>query len=199
MQQFSLEQRYGNVKSQNWRGVKAIMHQNSQKLLHEKPTIAYCYQQYAPKIFDYTRKHVTSYEDAEDILVETFVAAFESEQFSLLAEKEQQAWLWRVAHNKVVDNYRRTKRHVPLSIVENELFAHDANGPEQISIQQEDDLQLRRLIQHLSPIQQQVLYLRFNDDLRCSQIASKLGKREGSVRSILSRTLNRLRELYTKV
>ena len=175
------------------------MHQKSQKLLHEKPTIAYCYQQYAPKILDYIRRHVTSLEDAEDILVETFVAAFESEQFSLFAEKEQQAWLWRVAHNKVVDNYRRTKRHVPLSIVGNELFAHDANSPEQISIQQEDDLHLQKLIQLLSPIQQQVLYLRFNDDLRCSQIASKLGKREGSIRSILSRTLNRLRELYTNV
>ena len=174
------------------------MPQNARKLPHEIPSIAYCYQQYAPKIFDYIRKHVPSFEDAEDILVETFVAAFESEQFSLLAEQEQQAWLWRVAHNKVVDSYRRNRRHVPLSIVEDALFEHDTNSPEQVSIQQEDDLYLRRLIQQLPPIQQQVLYLRFNDGLRCSQIASQLGKREGSIRSILSRTLNRLREMYKK-
>lgn len=174
------------------------MPQNARKLPHEIPIIAYCYQQYAPKIFDYIRRHVTSFEDAEDILVETFVAAFESEQFPLLAEQEQQAWLWRVAHNKVVDSYRRNKRHVPLSIVEDDLFEHGANGPEQASIQQEDELYLRRLIQQLPPVQQRVLYLRFNDGLRCSQIAAQLGKREGSIRSILSRALNRLREMYKK-
>jgi DNA-directed RNA polymerase specialized sigma24 family protein len=47
-------------------------------------------------------------------------------------------------------------------------------------------------------MQQRVLHLRFGEELRCAEIADKIGKREGSARSILSRTLTHLRDLYAK-
>lgn len=166
--------------------------------LPEHPSAALLYQQHAPPLFDYIRKHLASPEDAEDILVEVFVAALESGYFFALTGQEQRAWLWRVAHHKVVDAYRRGKRRrqVSLSIVDEELFEEESPGPEQVSMRQEEDASLHILIKPLSPIQQQVLRLRFANDLRCPQIAVMLGKREATVRSILARTLNRLRHLY---
>ena len=158
----------------------------SPPLLRESP-IAWLYQQTAPHLFDHIRKRVSSDEDAEDILVDVFVAALEREGFFAWASQEQQAWLWRVARNKTVDLYRRhTRQHsVPLSLDEELALKQDSGDPEQITLIQEKATQLHRFIERLSPVQQQVLQLRFSADLRCSQIAVTLGKREGTIRSIL--------------
>src|ERR1043165_7290878 len=74
------------------------------------------YQRYAATIFAYVRQHTASREDAEDILVETFLAALEAPKIVQLSEKEQVARLWLVARNKVVDSYRHSNlRHsIPL-------------------------------------------------------------------------------------
>lgn len=172
------------------------MHQEVPTLPGDSP-IALLYRQHAPKIFDYVRTHLSSFEDAEDILVEVFVAALENKRFLALSEREQQAWLWRVARNKVVDVYRHATRlrSVPISALDETMFEHEAANPEQVSMRQVEDKDLHMLINDLSPLQQEILRLRFNDNLRCNQIASRIGKRHGTVRSILSRTLNHLRRL----
>lgn len=69
-------------------------------------SVAILYQRYSEVIFAYLRRHTASREDAEDVLVEVFVAALEYEHFSFITEKEQLAWLWRVARNKAIDAYR---------------------------------------------------------------------------------------------
>jgi RNA polymerase sigma factor (sigma-70 family) len=168
--------------------------------LDSPSAVALLYQQHAAKIFTYIQQHVPSFEDAEDILVEVFVAALENAEIFTWEEKIQQAWLWRVTHNKMIDLYRRTKRSptLPLSAFNEDAFEHDIVSPEQSSIRGEEDAQLHALIGQLSPLQQEILQLRFAYDLRSTQIASKIGKRDGTVRSILSRTLNQLRHLYEK-
>lgn len=157
--------------------------------------LAHLYQQYAPKILIYLSRRINSNQDAEDILIDIFVAALESTSFARLTEQEQNMWLWRVAHNKVVDIYRKTKNSAIHSI-DCEVIEDIMANPEQISIQQEEDSQLALLITRLSPLQQRVLYLRFGENLRCAQIASLMGKREGSIRSLLSRTFHLLRHQY---
>ena len=60
------------------------------------------FEQHSEKLFTYLRQHTQSREDAEDILVETFMAALGETKFAHLSETAQIAWLWRVARNKVV-------------------------------------------------------------------------------------------------
>ena len=167
----------------------------------ESPPLAILYERYAPFILDYARKHVSSWEDAEDILVEVFVAALENPALFALTEHQQGAWLWGVTRHKVADSYRRQYRHpqVPLDLFPQLDLEDEAATPEARSLQQEEARQLQRFLQQLSPMQQEILRLRFSVNLRCSQIASRLGKPEGTVRSLLSRTLNHLRSLYKQV
>jgi RNA polymerase sigma-70 factor (ECF subfamily) len=98
----------------------------------DEPGIATLYQQYAPAIFAYLLQHMRSEEDAEDILVEVFLAALENEQFPLLAEKAQLAWLWRVARNKMIDVYRRSVRRqsVTLEHIAESINDDDGIDPE---------------------------------------------------------------------
>ncbi|HEY7124289.1 MAG TPA: RNA polymerase sigma factor [Ktedonobacterales bacterium] len=166
----------------------------------ERHPLAMLYQRHASAIFDYARKQLSSVEDAEDLLVEVFLAALEQPYFFGLSEQEQHAWLWRVAHNKVVDIYRRRnrQRQIPLGETHQSIVDEQDASPEQASLDKEQDAHLQALIKQLSPMQQRVLQLRFGEELRSAEIAAQIGKREGTVRSILSRTLNHLRGLYEK-
>ncbi len=157
--------------------------------------LAQLYQQHAPQILTYISRQISSAQDAEDILIDVFMAALESTAFASLTAHEQPAWLWRVARNKVIDVYRRAQ-HMPIALIDDELIEDPMISPEQISIRLEEDKQLALQIKRLSPLQQQVLYLRFGENLRCAQIASRVGKRESSIRSLLSRTFNLLRRHY---
>ena len=164
----------------------------------DEPDIATLYQQYAPAIFAYLLHHTPSEEDAEDILVEVFLAALENEQFPLLPEKAQLAWLWRVARNKMIDVYRRSVRRqsVTLEHIAESINDDDGIDPERFALQQEEYDALQVHLKSLSMLQQEVLRLRFSQDMRCSEIAAHMGKREGAVKVMLSRALNLLKNIY---
>jgi RNA polymerase sigma-70 factor (ECF subfamily) len=82
-----------------------------------KTQISLLYQQHAEKMLKYISIKISSVQDAEDILIDTFVAALESELFASLSSDEQQRWLWRVIRNKVVDRYRKSKITTSLDLV----------------------------------------------------------------------------------
>lgn len=163
-----------------------------------EPVAAQWYRRNAPTLLTYLRLHMPSREDAEDMLVEVFLAALERDYFETLGDGEQRLWLWRVAHNKVADYYRAHQRRQPLSLDElaETTFEDEERAPEQLSLRGEEHAQLHHSIRRLSTLQQEVLRLRFVNGLHCAEIAVLLGKREGAVRMLLSRTLNLLRTFY---
>ncbi len=158
------------------------------------------YQRHAPALLTHLRANVRSREDAEDLLLEVFMAALEKESLSTLSLEKQRAWLWRVARNKLVDHYRKHSRrqHVPLESVSETLYEDDELAPEWAMLRSEEHQDLRTAIEHLPPRCREVLLLRFVNDMRAPEIARLLGKREAAVRMLLSRTLNQLRQSFKK-
>jgi RNA polymerase sigma-70 factor (ECF subfamily) len=158
------------------------------------------YDRYGGAIFAYVRLQITSREDAEDLTLEVFTLALEHDNLTSLEEGEKLAWLRRVAHNKIIDSYRRATRRpvVELEKVREMLFEDEAGSPEQMALQREVYTQLHRTIQRLPQQQQQLLRLRYGDGLRFAEIAALLNKREEALRKLLSRTLATLRTLYTQ-
>ncbi len=156
------------------------------------------YERHAATLFAYLRMHAPSLEDAEDLLLEVFLAALEWKPLLTLPEGEQLAWLRRVAYHKLADHYRRARRQPSITLEQvGAMFeADEALEPEQVALRQEERRRLGAALSRLSDYQQQVLRLRFGDGLRCTEIATLLGKREDTVRKLLSRTLNTLRALY---
>lgn len=161
---------------------------------------AVLYQRYAPSIFAYLYRQTTSREDAEDLLLEVFLAVLEQQHFSARGEQEQQVWLWRVTRNKVADYFRRFSRRpsVPLNRVAETIDENDDVAPEQATLKQEEYAQLHSALHELSELQQEVLLLRFGHGLSCAEIAPVLEKSEAAVRMLLSRTLKLLRGVYLK-
>ena len=79
--------------------------QANRHIAQAEQEMALLYRKYAPGLLTYVRMHITSVEDAEDLVVEVFMAALENTKFAALSEKEKQSWLWRVTRNKVIDTY----------------------------------------------------------------------------------------------
>lgn len=175
------------------------MHPIQSKGLLDELSVAVFYQRHALMVLTYIRSHVASKEDAEDILGDVFLAALENPTPLLLDEREQAVWLRRVAHNKMVDRYRRQMRQPGITSLDE--FAHilpgEENGePEMVAMRNEERAQLHTHLAALSAEQQKVLHLRFAEHLSTREIARLLNKSDVAIRSLLSRTLNRLRRIW---
>ncbi|MBV9228887.1 MAG: RNA polymerase sigma factor [Chloroflexi bacterium] len=174
------------------------MHLSGSGSISEDTALAQFYQHHVHTLLSYIRRYVPSREDAEDVLLEVFIAAFERNALAELSESEQLAWLRRVAHNKCVDAYRASQRRKFLSLetVTDSLYEDEGQLPEQMAVHSEELALLRVRLAKLPEQQQQILRLRFGLGLRCTEIARKLNKSESAIRTTLSRTLNVLRRIY---
>ncbi|GCE29618.1 DNA-directed RNA polymerase sigma-70 factor [Dictyobacter alpinus] len=170
------------------------------KRMEKTPGVAILYQRYAPGILTYLRLHVSSREDAEDLLVDTFLAGCESQSFQALPEERQRLWLWRVARNKVADYYRSPSQRTMVNVDElaDALYADEDQMPELLAERGEEYLRLRSQVQQLPWLQQQILRLRFVNNLNSMEIARLVGKSDAAVRMMLLRTLNLLRSAYSE-
>lgn len=158
------------------------------------------YNRHAANLLAYARLHTASWQDAEDLTFEVFLAAMEHDNLCWLNHNQQVAWLRRVAHNKLIDSYRRPG-HPPVVPLEQvvEAACHDeALTPEQTVLRREELVSLYHAVGALPLEQQQVLLLRYGEGLRFAEIAVLLHKRETAVRKICSRSLARLRIIYSQ-
>jgi RNA polymerase sigma factor (sigma-70 family) len=174
--------------------------QLSKEIVSCDSPVARLYEQHAPALFAFLRQKTAAREDAEDVLAQVFIATIEYGELARLSEQEQAAWLWRVARNKVVDAYRRSRlrQGMDLDLFADVMYAADDQAPEQVSLRREEYARLHAHLGKLPPIQREAVRLRFVNDLRCAEIAEVLGKREGNIRVMLSRALNLLRSIYAK-
>lgn len=158
------------------------------------------YRQHAPVIFAYLRRHTGSWEDAEDLLLEVFLAGLERNQLCAIPQDSQLPWLQRVAQRKVADYYRRSSRRpaIPIEQVADALSEEEALIPEQAALRHEEYAELRLAVMSLPAQYQEVLRLRFVHGLSGAEIGEVLGKQEATVRVLLSRALKLLRARYSK-
>lgn len=154
------------------------------------------YDRHISALLSYLTRLMTSRQDVEDVLFDVFAAALTSQAFEHLTHEQQRAWLYRVARNKAIDHYRH---HTALTIVPLEETWDNQDEeptPEQRFLRQERHAFLREAIAQLSPLQQQLIHLRYQENMRLVEIAAHLQKPDGTVRKMLARTLKQLRVLY---
>jgi RNA polymerase sigma factor (sigma-70 family) len=157
------------------------------------------YDRFAVLIFHYLCQQVSNEQDAEDLLLEVFLAALQNEALSSFPGGRQLAWLRRVARNKVIDRYRHITL-LNLLPIEQALEMEDtALTPEQYTEQQENYERLYQSIAQLTSLQRELIRLRYRNGLRFCEIAVVLEKPEGTVRQLFVRTLRQLRMIYDQL
>lgn len=157
------------------------------------------YDRFAVTIFQYLCQQVSNKQDAEDLLLEVFLAALQYESLSNLPAGRQLAWLRRVARNKVIDRYRHIALLNLLPIEQALEMEDDALTPEQYTEQQENYERLYQSIAQLTALQRELVRLRYRNGLRFAEIAAVLEKPEGTVRQLFVRALRQLRTIYDQL
>ncbi len=154
------------------------------------------YERFAETLLAYIGQQVSNRQDAEDLLLEVFLAALQNTSLAGLPAARQLAWLRRVARNKVIDHYRHTALFTMQSLAQIQQTVDQSLTPERQAEEQEMLTWLSQAIEQLPVAQQELIRLRYVQELRLTQIAALMEKSEGTVRKMLSRTLRQLKTLY---
>ena len=162
---------------------------------------------YERKIYRLGANITGNSEDAEDVLQEAFLKAFQHLP-DFRADSRFYTWLVRIAVNEALMKLRkrRSDRSVPVEdhldedgeIVPRE-FADWKPNPEQQFAQAEIEMILRNAAQALPSAYRTVFLLRDVEDLSTAETAEVLGLTEGTVKARLFRARLMLREELAKV
>ncbi|MBI2577660.1 MAG: RNA polymerase sigma factor [Candidatus Wildermuthbacteria bacterium] len=149
------------------------------------------YRKYASNIYVYLWHRVgRSKEIAEDLMQETFLRAFRSLSRFRDQGYSYLTYLIRIAHNLLVNHYRKPKE-TSLSSSTREFADEGEDLEGTVDRKLEADV-LAATIKKLSPKEQELIKMRYKDDLSIKEISEKVDKTENAVKLSLSRTRKRL-------
>ena len=149
------------------------------------------YEENFDKIYRYVVLKIGDRTEAEDITQQVFLSAVKSISSFKYRGAPFSAWLYRIAHNRIVDYLRKKKRAtVPLD----ETIADKDPGPELAAERNVDIEQLAEATRKLTRAQQEVISLRFTGELPVAQVASIMGKREGAIKALQHSAIVALRK-----
>lgn len=158
------------------------------------------YDRHAPRIYRFIFLKIANKNDTEDLLHEVFLAAWRT----IGKYKEQEnvpftSWLYQIARNKIIDYYRQVKRNISLDEIlkENALpteFVSAAHHTIVNALNATYEMQaIMNALGRLNDNQQNILILRYIEDLSPEEIGSVLKKTPGAVRLIQHRALKKLK------
>ena len=154
--------------------------------------LAELYEQYYDRVARYIASRTGNRDVAEDMAGDVFLRAVESFGSFQHRGVPVQAWLFRIAHNLIVDHYRRGSRRHTIPI--DETF--DIAGASDVQAEVEHRLTMERVyqaMQHLNAGQQEVISLRFMAGLSAEDAGTVMGRTSGAIRELQRTAIKALR------
>jgi len=152
------------------------------------------YERYVGKIYNYIYYRVGNVSDAEDLTERVFLRALRHIHNYTHRGLPVSAWLYRIAHNLVANWHRDNSRRKDVPLDEGMLFSQHFNFPEQELLRSEEHNRLFEVIHKLPEERQELLILKFVDDLSNAEIGRVMGRTEGAIKSLYHRTLLTIRD-----
>nr|WP_241264202.1 sigma-70 family RNA polymerase sigma factor [Bowmanella dokdonensis] len=149
-------------------------------------------KRYDKAIYNYGLRMTGSADDAMDLMQEVFLSVFRN-LAGYRGDGSFRAWLFRIAHHRLVEFYRRRKPHQGLD-----------DSPEPVDEQacvsarflaDADAKLLLRAMQGLPLEQKAVVELKFYSQFTFEEIAQQMGISSNTVKSRLYAALGKLKEL----
>ena len=148
----------------------------------DEDALAEVYDEYAPALYRYIYRLTGHQQNAQDIVAETFHRFLVALRNGAGPETQLSAWLYRVAHNLVVDYYRRQPRQEPVPLDGDAAGAVVSDGKENRIVREELATQVRAALQLLTPLQQQVIALRYLEGMSNADVAHTVNRTVGAVK-----------------
>jgi RNA polymerase sigma-70 factor (TIGR02952 family) len=151
------------------------------------------YDHYFPRVYNYVYYRVRERAVADDLVSTIFMRALN--RLETYQEKRGSfgVWLFRIAHNVVVDHYRSAGRTSSLPLEQAEQLVSGAPSVEHSLAQRQETEALLAQVSRLSAREQEIIGLKFGGGLTNRKIAALLGLKENHIAVILYRAMRKLR------
>lgn len=153
------------------------------------------YRKYVSRIYNYHYRHTSNHADAEDLTSRTFYRALRSIGQYRDTGGSFQAWLFRIAHNLVVNWYRDTSRRPEVKLDDPEIIGDEKSDPHRDIEKQEAHDALREIVETLPEERKTLIVLKFVEQMTNAEIGKVLGRTEGAIKALYFRTLDSLRTM----
>ncbi len=157
------------------------------------------FEYFFEKIYRYVRFRVSN-ESVDDIVGDVFLKVVQSlDRYTPQEGAHFSSWVFRIAHNTVVDFYRKEKEYVSLYDEEGEVIVPLLDSEPTPDIQADDmynALKIQKLLKDLHPNYREVLELKYVEEFSTREISEILGKTEGNIRVIQLRALKALKNAW---
>ena len=161
----------------------------------ESDAVVDFYKFYSPKILRYLSKKLPGYEDAQELTNDVFLEAIDS--LSILRREENiSSWLYRIAHNKMVDFYRKKKiKSILLSQAPYlQIVANEISQPEFEKNKIRDIIE--QALQNLSQKYRKILTLHYEEKLSVKELAATFNLSFKATESLLFRARQSFKLAY---
>jgi len=156
------------------------------------------YEDNFARVYRYVYVRLGSTAEAEDVAQQVFLKVIDSIRSYRWKGAPFIAWLLRIAHNQVIDYYRKNSKVKTVSIEDAEhepaMEAH-AEDPSEIAETQIEIQRMTKALEKLPPAQREVVALRFTAGLSIAESAQVLGKSEGTIKALQFNAVASLRRI----
>jgi len=153
------------------------------------------YDRYVGRIYSYIYHRVGQADLAEDLTAQVFARMLEAIREGRGWRTSFSGWLYRIAHNLVIDHYRRRGRATFVELEEAQpIVADEADPVRKVEARLESE-HLRAALAKLTEEQAQVIALRFLDEFSIAEVAAMMDKTEGAIKALQYRAVLALRRV----
>jgi RNA polymerase sigma-70 factor (ECF subfamily) len=153
------------------------------------------YEVYFTRVYRYIAYRVDSIADAEDLTEDVFIRLLESIESFRWRDVPFSAWVMRIAHNRVIDHWRRGSSRPSTPLEEAPPLPSSEKDPA-TTVENFSDIQdLREALALLTDLQRQVLSLRFGADLSITETAQSMNRNEGAVKALQHSAVSALKRI----
>jgi RNA polymerase sigma-70 factor (ECF subfamily) len=154
------------------------------------------YNEHVGKIYRYIYFKVNNRAEAEDLTQDVFIKALEAISSYKWRDVHFASWLFRIAHNHVIDYFRKQSKQKRTTL--EEAVVVSAEDPVALTDQKLEIEELSDALKKLPSAQREVISLRFFAGLLITEVAKVLGKREGTVKALQFNAIASLRKILYK-
>ena len=152
------------------------------------------YDRYHPMIYRFIAVKVGRREDAEDLTHQVFLAAWQNISRYQDMGHPFSSWLYRIARNQVIDHYRAKKSDVSLDEMDYETILDPVSSHLDLPRKMEIEKTLKA-VRQLSQDHQDVILMRFVEDLSVRETAKAMRRTEGAVKLLQHRAIKELQKI----
>lgn len=173
-------------------GVAGLKQDSALKTQSAEVILVSLYEQYYDRIVRYIFVRINDQSEAENLGGDVFLRALVSLNSFKGGAEQMRGWLFRIAHNLVVDYVRKMSKRRIISIDKVEIV--DKLDVEEAVVTNLQVEQLSKALRYLTPAQREVIGLRFFAGLSSDEAGKILGKSSGAVREMQRAAVESLRK-----